>query len=101
MTEFGRFQEEAGRWSDSVFGVDRNPRGPIAHLKKEVDELLDNPYDDMEYADCLMLILDAARCAGIPADDLLNTAWDKLAINRDLRDWGKPDADGVVEHVRG
>ena len=100
MTELGRFQIEAARWADKQFGVCRKPDGPVAHLVKEVQELRDHPYDDMEYADCLMLILDAAHCAGIGADDLLSTAWEKLAINRDLRNWGKPDADGVVEHVR-
>ena len=82
-----------------MFGELRSPDGPVAHLCKEVEELLEHPYDDMEYADCLMLILDASSNAGIAADDLLNTCWEKLAINR-ARDWGEPDENGVVEHVR-
>lgn len=100
MTEFQRFQIEAHRWADSVFGELRRPDGAVAHLAKEVAELAEHPYDDMEYADCLMLVLDAASNAGIGADDLLNTCWEKLAINRN-RKWGKPGVDGVVEHVRG
>ena len=99
MTEFQRFQIEAHRWADSVFGELRPPDGAVAHLLKEVGELSDHPYDDMEYADCLMLILDAASNAGIGADNLLNTCWEKLSINR-AREWGKPDENGVVEHVR-
>lgn len=99
MTELQRFQLEAHRWADSVFGELRPPEGAVAHLQKEVKELAEHPYDDMEYADCLMLILDAASNAGIGADDLLNTAWEKLAINR-AREWGEPDENGVVEHVR-
>ena len=99
MTEFGRFQIEAARWADRTFGEVREPDGAVAHLAKEIKELAKSPYDDWEYADCLMLILDAAHCAGIGADDLLNTAWEKLAINQQ-RKWGKPDENGVVEHVR-
>ena len=99
MTEFLRFQIEAHRWSEQTFGVARSPDGPIAHLVKEVKELQQNPYDIMEYADCLMLILDAASNASITGDKLLEAAWEKLEINRQ-RDWGIPDADGVVEHRR-
>ena len=58
MTERQRFQVEAHRWADSVFGEQRPPDGAIAHLAKEVGELAERPYDDMEYADCLLLILD-------------------------------------------
>ncbi len=100
MTELKRFQIEARRWADSVFGELRPPHGAIAHLRLEVDELATKPFDIWEYADCLMLILDAAGNAGFDADELLVFAWEKLEINR-ARDWGKPDADGVVEHVRG
>lgn len=99
MTEFQRFQIEAHRWADSVFGELRPPHGAIAHLRKEVGELTECPYDDMEYADCLLLLLDAASNAGIGADDLLNTAWEKLALNQQ-RKWGEPDENGVVEHTR-
>lgn len=99
MTDFKRFQTECHRWSEQTFGIGRSPDGPIAHLVKEVEELQKQPYDLMEYADCLMLILDAASNADIPADILLEAAWDKLEINRH-RDWGKPDENGVVEHVR-
>ncbi len=99
MTELQRFQFEAHRWADSVFGELRRPDGAVAHLRKEVEELAERPYDDMEYADCLLLLLDGASNAGIAADDLLNTCWEKLAINR-ARSWGEPDENGVVEHDR-
>ncbi len=75
------------------------PHGAIAHLAKEVGELAERPFDDMEYADCMLLLLDAASNAGLPADDLLNTCWEKLAINR-ARTWGEPDENNVIEHVR-
>jgi hypothetical protein len=53
----------------------------------------------MEYADCLILLLDAYRMNGGRADDLIETCYKKLEINR-KRKWGKPDTNGVVEHIR-
>jgi hypothetical protein len=94
-----RLQDEAGEWSDATFGYNRSAEGPIAHLAKEIEELADNPGDRLEYADCLLLLLDAYRLAGGSADDLVGAAWQKFGINRS-RVWGEPDENGVVEHVR-
>ena len=99
MAELRRFQIETARWANWVFGADRPPDGAIAHLLKEVKELADHPHDSMEYADCFMLLLDAASNAGISVDTILDVAWEKLEINRQ-RKWGEPGPDGVVEHVR-
>lgn len=73
--------------------------GKLAHLVKELGELIDDPYDVMEYADCFMLLLDAARVSGYTADVVLAAAWVKLEVNK-KREWGPPNEDGSVEHVR-
>jgi len=99
LSEIRRLQLELHRWADQQFGNDRPPHGAIAHLAKEVQELAEHPHDWMEYVDCLTLLLDAASNAHINIDALLEVAWDKLDENRH-REWGEPDADGVVEHVR-
>jgi hypothetical protein len=100
MTDLQRLQREAGRWADEVFGQNRTPDGEIAHLLKEVEkELTTDPHDINEYADCLLLLLGAARNAGHAADDVVDAAWEKLEVNRH-RDWAEPGPDGVVEHVR-
>jgi len=99
MTEIRRLQIEVSRWGGQQFGITDNPRSTIAHLRKEVGELLDEPYDSDEYADCLTLLLHAAHIAGISVETIIDVSWEKLDINRH-RDWGEPDADGVVEHVR-
>lgn len=54
----------------------------------------------MEYADCYMLLMDAARTQGIYLSDIHTAAGEKLEINK-KRKWGEPNADGSVEHVRG
>ena len=99
MNELDRLQIELHRWATQTFGADRPPHGAIAHLKREVEELAQNPYDSMEYVDCLTLLLDAASNAGISTVTIMDCAWDKLDINR-KREWGEQLPDGTIEHVR-
>ncbi len=94
-----QLQDEIANWSDATFGAGRPADIPLHHLSKEVQELIAAPNDRMEYADCLILLLDAYRMAGGSADDLIETCYQKLEINRN-RKWGTPDENGVVEHVR-
>ena len=98
-TELQRLQNALAEWSDEQFGRNRTPIRPINHLKREVEELSEAPYDPMEYADCLLLLIDAFRMAGGSADDLVQYGFEKLEINRQ-RQWGKPDAHGVTEHIK-
>jgi len=99
MTELQRFMNELGEWADATFGVNRNPRAVVAHLKKEVDELYDNIYESEEYVDCLMLLLDAYRRSGGTADGLIEDAFKKLEVCK-KRKWSEPNEEGIVEHVR-
>lgn len=96
------FFVEQAKWSQATFGTDkeRGPAGPLKHLAKEVQEALACPGDLMEYTDLLFLVFDATRRAGFAYDQLLESAWKKLAINK-ARTWPKPSAcDEPVEHDR-
>ena len=99
MSEIQRLQDEIGEWADETFGPKSSPRPALLHLQKEVQEVLDNPDDKVEYADCLMILLDAYRNAGGTADELVAIAFNKLEVNKQ-REWGPPDENGVCEHVR-
>lgn len=93
--------KDLGVWADAQFGTPdkRTPIPVLKHLKKEVEELLLSPNDPEEYADALLLIFDAYRRSGGTILSLLQEARKKLEICK-KRQWGKPDKDGVVEHVR-
>jgi hypothetical protein len=97
-----QFWHVQGAWSQATFGLDgeRGPAGPLAHLAKEVEEAKANPTDASEYADLVFLVFDTARRAGLTYRGLVKAVNDKLAVNK-ARTWGRPGADGVVEHVRG
>lgn len=98
LTEFESLGKQLGEWADAQFGYNRPPLSSINHLIEEAEELADAPYDRMEYADVLLLTVDAARRAGISPRELLHHAFAKLQINR-RRKWGKVNAQGYVKHI--
>ena len=53
----------------------------------------------MELADCLILLLDASRRAGVKPLPLIKAAQAKMKVNK-ARAWPKPVSDEPVEHVR-
>lgn len=106
MQEVQAFMTDTHEWAENTFGKGRSPVPTLHHLSIEVDELIEaltaeNPeaYNiEMEFADCFILILNAASLYGMTFQDLMNAAIYKMAINK-KRVWGKPDGNGVVEHI--
>lgn len=103
-SEFTRFWFAQSEWSTNTFGngQDRGPNGPLKHLEKEAREASvedDLTQKRMEIADCLFLVVDAAWRAGMTPGTLLQTAFEKLEINK-ARKWGPKTTDGAVEHIR-
>jgi NTP pyrophosphatase (non-canonical NTP hydrolase) len=118
-----KLQDEVKKWSDSTFGMHRNGVPIIIHLKAETDELIDalvNHYKGiyanttenalkklrknkdrilMEFADCFMLLIDAAAHEQITIDMLANATKQKLEINK-TRKWGKANEHGYFEHIK-
>ncbi len=94
-----KFIKERNAFSSLAFGSPkvRNCLGPLHHLQEEVKELIDNPGDDMEWADCFLLLLDAAWRQGHSVEDLFDFAIKKLAINK-KRKW-KLNENGVYNHI--
>jgi len=124
MDKWQEIQDDIKKFSDKTFGDHRIAKSMIPHLKKEVDELnmaLDEFYEGaylctnnwmdlfnqkiqnvrMEYADCLIFILDSAAHFHYPitTDELLKAIKDKMEINKG-RKWGKPDENGITEHIK-
>ena len=96
-----RLAADQAQWSQATFGTDkeRGPLGALRHLEEEAREAQAALTDRTEYADCLLLILDAARRAGMSACDLVAEASRKMTVNR-ARTWPKPVDDTPVEHVK-
>ena len=99
-------KEEIKQFSEGQFGIRTDPRGPLNHLKAEVIELIeaiesdsDDPTDEQEeWADCLLLLLDAFRIRygnDVSFNKLLHFALSKLEVVK-KREWdSEPDEEGV------
>lgn len=121
MSELQKLMDDISYWSDLTFGSNQRNPAIVHHLKKEVDELIEAinqfekiRYDDSvgigeygrkwdklidEYSDCFMLLFDSASRYNLSAESIIGMVRSKLNINK-KRKWGKPDANGVVEHIR-
>lgn len=100
-SDFLALARDHGAWSEATFGPSemRGPVGSLRHLAREVEEAIAAPFDPSEYADLLLLILDASRRAGLPAPHLVSAAFDKLEVCKG-REWPVGETDQPVEHVR-
>jgi len=99
LKKFNNFIEDRNKFSNVTFGTpqERDCLGPLRHLQDEVVELIENPDDPSEWADCMLLLLDAAWRKGHTIDDLLEFAIEKLEINK-KRKWKKKD-NGIYKHI--
>lgn len=101
------FWERHGEWSEETFGPSshRGPIGPLRHLEKEAVEAYleeDNSKQKEEIADCLFLVFDAARRAGMSYSQLTKACMAKLRKNKERTwpDWRNLPADMAIEHHR-
>lgn len=99
--------ESISQWQNETFGQS-TALSKIAHLKQEIEELkteLQSIEDGahsktvMEFADCFILLFGSAASYGFNYDDIIECIDVKMVINKN-RVWGKPDENGVVNHVK-
>lgn len=88
-----RLLPEIREWQAATF-TKRTPNSIAKHLLREALELLNDPTDAEEMADIFLLL------AGVSEHhDLAAAVRDKLEENK-RRNWGTPDSEGVVEHIK-
>tara|TARA_R110002049_G_scaffold231127_2_gene403456 strand:+ start:41322 stop:41630 length:309 start_codon:yes stop_codon:yes gene_type:complete len=95
--------ESITEWQNKTF-VEATPLSKIAHLKEEVDELESDVLHQaedrrLEFADCFLLLFGSAAADGMSYDDIVKCIDEKMEINY-KRKWGKPQANGVVNHIK-
>lgn len=100
LQDIETFCKDRSEFSYKTFGTkqERGPNGPLEHLRREVGEVMAEPKDRMEYADCFLLLLDAYNRAELgDLFDLINDANTKLEINKN-RTWKKEGL--IYQHVK-
>ena len=91
-------QLELHKWTVEVFGNANNPLPSLKHLQEEVEELIENPSDPEEWADCFIILIHAAKKQGYSMSDIYKFIQNKHEKNK-KRKWSKPDKDGVCHHL--
>lgn len=85
---------EVLEWAQATF-PGQLPSSVASHLHDEAGELMEEPGNNEEMADCFLLLIQLAALHGY---DILHEARKKFEVNR-ARKWGTPDARGVVKHI--
>lgn len=95
--------DEITKWQNETFGQ-ATALSKIAHLAEELQELVDDLKVNaenrrLEFADCFILLFGAAASDGMNYEKILEAIEEKMLINYQ-RKWGKPNENGVVNHIR-
>lgn len=97
--------EAIAKWQKETFGQ-ATAESKLFHLLQEIKELHTELLTDsegskkrLEFADCFFLLFGAAAADGMTYEDICNAIHEKFEINK-ARKWGKPDAQGVVNHIK-
>lgn len=94
--------QDARDFSLQTFGPGPRPDAVIAHIRKELEEISNQPHDLMEWIDVATLAFDGAMRMGYSPKQVAGALVKKLAINR-LRnwpDWRKIPIGQPIEHIR-
>lgn len=101
--ELDALWQDHAAWSASTFGP-AGPEGALKHLAKEATEALAEAASGthaaltVELADCLLLLLDASRRAGLDPLALVRAAAAKMVVNK-ARKWPSPVPGQPCEHI--
>lgn len=80
------FITDVTNWSFGVHGPGQNTMRILNHMRKELDEVQDNPQDIYEWADVIILALNGAARQGFSPDDIVEALYAKLVKNKS-RKW--------------
>lgn len=89
-------------WSERTFGPGPRPEGIVEHIRKELQEILDNPNDLSEWIDVAILAFDGAWRMGYSAEDIAKALANKQARNESRKwpDWRTAEPGQPIEHIR-
>jgi phosphoribosyl-ATP pyrophosphohydrolase len=105
MTDPNELQRDAWVWSRVTFGEERGPDGPLNHLRREIDEVIEAVAEGRrldaieEYADCYLLLLDSLSRYGVTIAEVAQEAERKLEKNK-ARKWAPLNEQGFSEHIK-
>lgn len=79
MRSMGILQERASEWAETQFGA-TDLQHKLDRVWEEMQEILNQPNDVVEWSDALMIFLHAAQTQGIHVDEIMNAGFEKLEV---------------------
>jgi hypothetical protein len=94
--------ERQRTFSRNTFGPSRGVDGVIDHIRKELQEIEDEPHDLEEWVDVIILGIDGAWRAGYEPQAIIDAIVAKQLKNelREWPDWRTVPAGKAIEHIR-
>src|SRR6185369_15581595 len=89
-------------FSYKTFGPGERTEGVVDHIRKELEEVLENPRDISEWADIIILAIDGAWRVGFEPQEIIEAVQNKLIKNekREWPDWRTAEPGKAIEHIR-
>ena len=95
-------QNDIHEWSVKVFGDEKTDHNRIAEMNQSIidesNELVNNPYSLLEYADLFITMLNSMTAAGYTFNNLIVAANIKMVINKE-RKWYRIKSTRKLYHV--
>jgi hypothetical protein len=94
--------ERQREFSLRTFGPGERTEGVIAHIRQELEEVRENPYDIFEWIDIVILAIDGAWRAGFEPEQIAAALVEKQAANEKRRwpRWDEIPAGQPINHIR-
>jgi len=89
-------------FSEKTFGPGSRTQGVIDHIRKELKEIDEKPFDLYEWIDVILLGLDGAWRAGYTSKEIVIALETKQTMNeaRSWPRWQDQDRDKAIQHER-
>jgi hypothetical protein len=93
---------QQAEWSAKTFGPGGSTLGIIDHIKKEIKEIEQTPFDLEEWVDVLILAFDACWRAGYSPDETIAMLVYKDQKNKSRKwpDWRTAEPGKAIEHIK-
>lgn len=96
----GTYLRDQWKWSKRTFGDGRRTNGILAHIRKELAEIEENPTDLVEWLDVAILAMDGFWRHGGKPEQLFPMLLEKQKVNF-ARQWPTPlPEDMPTEHIK-
>ena len=89
------------QWSQETFGPHIREEAIVAHIREELEEVLEDPEDLTEWVDVILLAFDGAMRTGWEPQEVIDGIFAKQAVNetRVWPDWRDFDPSEAIGHI--